>query len=233
MRMLPARLLVWILSVVALVAGGAPPVGAWAVAMNVRGGGPLSSFTTSDTVTLDLLLDAEPGLQSFSVSVLHNDVLGYDPVASASLPIVHAAPPASYGTTGARPAYILYAPGPPAAALYPVPGSAAWPAWPSPPAGKGQEKVDYATGSLASTLASGTGIWIASLVLHVTAEFDTAEIFLDPGGIIIQANGSAIDPASVILPEPIVLTGHAVPEPLTGLLMGAGLVVAAAASRRR
>lgn len=208
----------------------ATTAGAWAIHTQVRG--PVTSLTVDDTVSVDLFLDAEPGLQLLSLAVIHDDLLAYDPTASASLPIIHPAPVAP-GTTGAMPAYILYAAAPTPTYLVPAFPGPAWPAWPSPPPNKGQVNVAYQEATLTPAAGSGTGIWIGSLVFQVTEAFDVSVIDLAPGPgspIIIQANGAAVDTSEIVLGQ-IVLTGHAVPEPATGLLMAFGL--AAACLRRR
>ena len=79
------------------------------------------TVSSSDTVIVDLYLDAEPGLFAFSVGVLYDPtVLIYNGAASAALPPNPGNPTAG---GGAQPSYILYAPGAgslQAVALYPV-----------------------------------------------------------------------------------------------------------------
>jgi hypothetical protein len=75
-------------------------------------------YSPGDLITVDLYLDAEPGIVIVSPTLLFRKFdLIYDPVASAALP------PRGPGTSGAQPSYILYAPGAgigvPSTILYP------------------------------------------------------------------------------------------------------------------
>jgi len=63
--------------------------------------------------------------------------------------------------------------------------------WPAPPAGQTQVNINYAESALKGTGATGTGIWIASLVFHVDAAFGSSAISLSlsNGGNIVT-NGA-------------------------------------------
>jgi hypothetical protein len=188
---------------------------AFGLSYGIRGG-QLSSYSTSDAVVVDIFLDApDPGLSTIEASIrVESAVLSYDAAGSAALPVVHPAP--SYGTTGAAPGYILYSAAP---AVYMLPLSNPWQTWPAPPPGQTQVDVQYVEANLGQTSATGTNIWIASLLFHVTADFDTTDIVLDTSEPEVQ----------VYLP--ITLSGH-LPEPTTALLLGLALLTASAAGRQ-
>lgn len=185
----------------------------FALRAEVRGGAPVSSLAPGDHVVVDVFLDAEAGLQIVDVAVLFDDELSYDMAASAGLPVVYPAPPASYGTTGALPGYILYAPGMPPTALYPSTSEPAFPPSLIPPPGLGRVDVEYASAPINAPGAAGTDVWTASLVFEVDQTFDTAEIALslDVVGTSLRVGGVAVDPATVGLSPPIQLTGQAPP----------------------
>ena len=215
--------------VVASCSGIASAANAFAIRYEVRGG-QLSSYGVSDAVVVDVFLGApDPGITSFSASIrVDAAILGYDPVGSAALPVIHPAP--GYGTTGAAPGYILYGSsgmsGEPATVLYPLANP--WPPWPSPPPGQTQVNIDYREPNLGETSATDTNVWIASLLFHVDADFDTTTISLDVGQFMIQGDTDVSGAVDVF--APIVLSGH-VPEPGTVVLLGLGLFVSAAARR--
>ena len=77
--------------------------------------------------------------------------------------------------------------------------------------------------------ASGTGIYIATLVFHITPQFagGTITLCITCGGNILNANGA--NQGNVTLGPDIVL----VPEPTTAMLIGIGILGLAAAGRRR
>jgi len=213
----------------ALLLFGATSASAFAINMVARG--PVDSLTVSSTVTVDVFLDAEPGLTFLSVSVLADTdaLLDYDGPASALAPAFGPAGP------GAQPTYILYTGGKGATILYPQ-QTPNWLNWPAPPLGKEQVNINYIEPTFKAASASGTGIWIATLVWHITGAFDTAELALSltSGGNILQTGPTIIPPSAVSLSAPIVLTGvPVVPEPTTAMLIGLGILGLGLAGRRR
>lgn len=205
---------------------GATQVSAYEVTQTSTYAG--EALALSDTVVVDVFLDAEPGLQILGVGMLFDSAeLAYDAAASEALP------PQGPGSSGAQPSYILYAAGKPATALYPlqVPSFATWPA---PPADKGQVNINYAEAALNPAVASGTGIYIASVVLEVIGLGDgTAdiELTLEAGGNIVRANDIELDPMDVPLNgTPITVT---VPEPAAASLAAAACLVTGYLVRRR
>jgi hypothetical protein len=223
----------------ALLLFGATSASAFAINMVARG--PVSSLGASDHVVVDVFLDAEAGLTLLGVNVLATDAtLNYDGPASAA--VARCVACTGGGTSGAQPSYILYTPAgpknmPPATNLLPQ-QTPAFLNWPIPPVGYEQVNINYAEPSFAAAPATGTGIWIATLVWHVTGEFDTAELIVSitAGGGIVQTGGIAnptmIPPSDVTLSAPILLTGH-LPEPTTAMLIGLGVVGLVVAGRRR
>lgn len=189
---------------------------------------PAATYSAGDTVVVDVFLDAEPGLELLDASiVVEAAVLSYDAAASTALPVIYSAPAASYGTTGNQPGYILYNPVPTFSLLYPV--DSPFQAWGGiTPPGAQQVNVDYYEANFSPATGSGTGIWIASLLFHVTQDFATSDIVLSVSnqGNIVQANSSDVS-GSVALSAPITITGT-VPEPsLVALLVlgAAGLLL--------
>ena len=188
---------------------------AWAIRYSTSA---LESLSTSDTVTVDLYLDADPGLQLLSIGVLWEETrLAFQPLASTSA------------------SYILYTP-------TPGPGQSGqvdrvrdpWSEWPGvKPPGFRQLNVDYwvpfhATLGFPPAAASGTDIWLTSLVFHVISGAGgppVIDVTLGTSSNILQANDTVVDPDTV----PITL----IPEPVTGLLFALGLAGAVAGGARR
>ncbi|MFP6605810.1 MAG: PEP-CTERM sorting domain-containing protein, partial [Myxococcota bacterium] len=85
--------------------------------------------------------------------------------------------------------------------------------------------------------ATGTGIYIATMVFHVVADFTSETLSLAfTSSNLIQAGTFVHDPATIGLSGPITLTGHAgppVPEPTTAMLIGLGILGLGLAGRRR
>jgi hypothetical protein len=208
------------------VLGAASSATAFAVNMTARGS--TSSLATSDTVTVDVFLDAEPGLALFAIGVILADdsALDYDPVASAAA--TRCATCIGPGTSGAQPSYILYTGGKPATILYPLqtPAFANWPGVLVYP-GSEQLNLNYADASFNSATASGTNIWIATLVFEVSQVFSFTTLFLTmdaAGNVLAIDDGLTIVPPTAIgLSGPIYITG-VIPEPGTATLLGLGLV---------
>ncbi len=149
------------------------------------------TVTSSDTVIVDVYLDAEPGLFAFSVGVLYDPTeLSYNGPASQALPPNPLGP--SQNTDGSQPAYILYAPAAGSlAAVWLFPFFTPHRLWGVPPPGLEQVNIDFLSikGASAprlyqSTPAAGTNIYIATLLFDVvsTGASRTAEIRLcNPG----------------------------------------------------
>lgn len=228
---MPARLATLVLAAVCVLTAGQ----ATAFAIDMVARGPTTSLAPSDTVTVDVFLDAEFGITVLSVAVLasNDDVLDYDPVASAASPRCPTCTGA--GTSGAQPSYILYV-GMDEGLLYPV-QTPAFLNWPAPPAGQEQVNVHYLEPQLVGTVASATDIWIATLVFHVAQDFETEtlSLSLDPGlggapGVYTRT--AIVPPSTVPLSAPIVLTGT-LPEPGTLHLLVAGVGCVAWIGARR
>lgn len=220
------RILTLNLLAVALLLFGATSASAYAVNMTLRGSP--SSFATSSVVIVDVFLDADNPITLLSVGVLADDaLLDYDAAASAAAPASGGAGP------GAQPSYILYTGGKGATILYPA-QTPAFLNWPAPPPGQEQVNINYAEPAFGSTSATGTGIWIATLVWHVNQAFDTTQIALSltSGGNVLQDGITVIPPSTVGLSAPIVISGH-VPEPTTAMLIGLGVLGLSVAGRRR
>ncbi|MFP6628916.1 MAG: PEP-CTERM sorting domain-containing protein [Myxococcota bacterium] len=225
------RILTLNLLAAALLLFGAASASAFAVDITVRGA--TSSLTTSDTVTVDVYLDADGGITIFSVAVVNSNpaALLYDAAASAALA------PSGSGPSGAQPSYILYTPaggrGVPALYLQPL-QTPAFLNFPPETAGTEQVNINFTTPILTTqTTATGTGIYVASLVFHVVADFAAETISLAfTSSNLIQAGTVVTDPLTIGIGGPITLTGH-VPEPTTAMLIGIGIIGLGLAGRRR
>ena len=193
------RILTLSLLASALLLFGATSASAFAVTMTVR---PFpATLVTSDTVTVDVFLDATGGITILSVGVLNSSTasLLYDGNHSANL-----APHPSTATTGcffaactgAQPSYILYTAGRPATALYPL-NSPYFLTFPAPP-GTEQVNINYVESQFLTTLATGTSIYIATLVFHVVSAFASETIsltFTSPN--LIQAGTFVVPPTTI------------------------------------
>lgn len=220
----------------------APQASAFSYSMTSRT--PTSGLSVGDPVVVDVFFDADqPDVLIASVAVVGEDVLRFDPVASALLPVIYPAPPASAGTNGSQPGYILHSPG-----AGDVPATwlesfrSPWIEWPGlKPPGTVQVNVDYLSNQFLngiSAKATGTGIWVGSLLFEVGADFATSEIqlaFTSSNVLALFTEPdihTVIDPADIGLSSPIVLTGT-LPEPTTATLIALGLAVSAATRPRR
>lgn len=195
--------------------GVAGQASAWAIDMFERNP-PLVAHITSDTVTVDVFLDAEPNLTIFSIGVLYDSsLLAYDGPASAALPASGAAGP------GAQPSYILYAPGKPATYLVPL-QTPYFLTFPAPP-GVGQVNVNWVEVGFNEASATGNGIWVASLVFHVImASLAPTEISLAfTSSNLIQTGTVVVDPNTVALSAPVVVN---LPEASAAVMIGLVLV---------
>ena len=143
--------------------------------------------------------------------------------------------------------YILYAPGAGSflpVSLYPVP-TPAFRTWPAPPEGLRQVNIDFIPTTLfppsQSTSASGTNIYIATLLFDVVGSGGTTEIRMCNPGEPNECGGNVFaiaDPTILndihtrVLAGDITLIGSPItvrfiPEPATGLLLLTGLLAAA------
>jgi hypothetical protein len=196
---------------------------AFEITMTTSYGG--ETIAVSDSVVVDVFIDTEAGLVVWSGAVLYDpDELFYDSAASAALP------PQAAGPSGAQPSYILYTGGRPSTILYPQ-QTPAWLNWPAPPADKEQVNINWAEKSLAPATASGTGIYVASMVFETTAD-GTAVIEL-----CTSCGGNVLDFDGVVPPSDIPLNGTpitvTVPEPAVAGLALAGLATLYFVRQRR
>ena len=204
-----------------------------AFAVNMTARGATDSLTTGSTVTVDVFLDATGGITIFSVAVMSDPaVLKYDAAASAALPL-HPQAPTFGGSSGAQPSYVLYTGGKPMTYLKPL----QTPAFLEfPVTGTGQVNVNFIENALGTTTATGTGIYLASLVFHVLADFATSELSLAFTSSNVLQTGVVVTPDSAIaLSAPITLAGPPIelPEPTTAILIGLGVLGLLLAGRRR
>jgi len=202
------RILALELLAAALLLFGATPASAFGVSMVARG--PVNSLFTSDTVTVDVFLDADDGITIFSVAVVNSNpaALLYDAAASAALPL-HPQAPGFGGSSGAQPSYILYAGGKPATYLQPL-QTPAFLISPFPPETPGTEQVhiDYVEHVFNTTTATGTGIYIATLVFQVVTDSVADSLSLAfTSTNLIQTGTRFTDPATIGLSAPIVVSG--------------------------
>jgi hypothetical protein len=176
-----------------LILGATTTAAAFAVNMTARGA--TSSYTRSDTVTVDVFLDAEPGIRNLAIPVVasNSGLLDYDPGASAASP--RCATCIGPGTGGAQPSYILCAGGKPSTILYPQ-QTPAFLNWPAPPAGAEQVNINFTERAFGATTSSGTGIWIATLVFEVQSAFTATALSLnmDAGGAQLTLDGGVVVP---------------------------------------
>ena len=228
------------LLVVALLLFGATSASAFAVNMTARGAGVagISSLATSDTVTVDVFLDATGGITIFSVAVINDTpaALLYDGPASSALP---PSPDCLYplcGNTfgsnnGAQPSYVLYGMvGKSTSYLVPL-QTPHFLNFPPEFSGTEQVNVNYTDFALGTTITTGQ-VYVATLVFHVVAGFDVATLSLAfTSSNLIQTGTVVTDPATIGLSAPISLTGH-VPEPTTAMLIGLGILGLGLAGRR-
>ncbi len=174
---------------------------------------------TSETVSVDLYLDAEPGLNRFAVGVLWDDALyEYDRGLS----------------TG--PSYILYDPGAGmAAAAYLFASPSSFAEWPNPPPGRGQTNIVFLSsgGLRLPASASGQDIWIATLVFHAAEavrEFDSFDVSLEVGGTVVFVGGT-LSELETLDPTDVPITR--IPEPVTAVLLSAAIACVALFGLRR
>jgi len=191
------------------------------------------TLDVSDTVVVDVFLDTEVGMQIFGVGVTFDATeLSYDSAGTIALP------PQGPGSSGAQPSYILYTAGggmSPTTTLYPL-QTPAFQTWPTPPAGAGQVNVNYSETAFNPAAASGTNVYIGSLLLEVISTGDgSAEIDFrleDSGGQVVRINDVELDLTTVPL-NGAPITVVTAPEPAQLGLGVSALVVTAWLVRRR
>ena len=226
------RILITNLLATALLLFGAASASAFAI--NMVASTPTTGLTTSNNVIVDVFLDSDGPITIFSVAVINSNpsVLLYDGAASAALPTNPGA--GTFGSSnGNQSSYILYeAVGRSSNYLKPA-QTPYFLTFPPQTPGTEQVNVNYNENALGTTNATGVGVYIATLLFHVVADFasETLELAFTTSNL-IQA-GTVIVPASTIgLSSPITLTGT-VPEPTTAMLVGLGVLGLAVAGRRR
>lgn len=177
-----------------------------------------------DQLILDVFLDVDPGEGAtiISIGIVYDaDDLVYNPQASLNQP------PKLDGQgqpwpSGAEPSYILYAAGKPTTYMIPL-QTPYWLLFPPAP-GTQQVNLNYLENGINTTTATGSGIYIATVVLDVLASGDgSANIILDftSSNIITSGTTTIADqndfsvvtligtPQAVTVPEPA-LSGLAV-----------------------
>lgn len=199
-RALPLLLIVWL---------AAASADAYAIRYAVT---PETNLATSDTVQLDLYLDADPGLQLLSIGVLwETNKATFQPLASTT------------------PSYILYTPTPgPGQADRVEPLRDPWIEWPGDkPPGFSQVNIDFSTPDILPAAASGTHVWLTSLVFHVDNPLGLVDGFLvtlETSSNVLYSNDDYVDPADVPITR--------IPEPTSLGLLLLGIGVALRARRR-
>lgn len=206
-------------------------------------------LAVDDTVTVDVFVDADPGLTFLGIGVVWgddgvfkddtDDELRYDGALSAALPVNPLCTGGTLcgngaGASGAQPSYILYTGGKGATILYPQ-QTPAWLNWPNPEIATAQANINYAEPAFGAASNSGTGIYVASLVFKVGTAFDGqsyVRLCNTCGGSIVQLA------ATVLTPSDVPLTSQKgnrviVPEPALASLAVAGLTTLYFVHRRR
>jgi hypothetical protein len=187
---------------------GAVPARAFGISMLARGNTQLLS--TSDVVIVDVFLDADGPVSIVSVAVVNSnpDAVRYDGPASAALP-VHPGAGTFGNSTGAQSSYILYEPLA-RGSNYLVPWvlSPYFLTYPPETPGTEQVNVAYHERILGTTHATGSNIYMATLVFHVLQDFSIADLTLEfTSSNLIQAGSVTVPASSVSLSVPILLQG--------------------------
>ena len=227
------RILITNLLAVALLLFGAASASAFAITMTAQGS--TSGLGTSDNVIVDVFLDADGPTSIVSIAVVNSNpaVLLYDGAASAALPTNPGAGGFG-GSNGNQSSYILYE-SVGRSTNYLVPGQSPYfVTFPPETLGTEQVNINYVENALGTTNATGTGVYLATLLFHVTADFASETLTLAfTSSNVIQAGTNVVDPGTITLSAPITLTGTAVPEPTTAMLIGLGILGLAVAGRSR
>ena len=225
------RILTTNLLAAALLLFGAASASAFAV--NMVASTPTTGLTKSDTVIVDVFLDSDGPISIFSVAVVSSDpsALLYDGAASAALPTNPGS--GKRASNGSQSSYILYeAVGRSRNYLKPL-QTPYFVTFPPETVGTEQVNIHYTENALGTTNATGNGVYIATLLFHIVADFTTANLSLAfTTSNLIQAGTVVVDPNLIGLSAPITLTG-VVPEPTTALLIGLGVLGLGFAGRRR
>jgi hypothetical protein len=193
-------------------------------------------LAVSDTVTVNVYIDAtESGLQLLSASVNGEDSI-----------LDHVPTPANCGVSGptagcGSPTYILYSPAAGATGatlLYPQQNP--FIRWTGiEPPNTEQININYAEAGLGFAQATGSGVWIASVVWHVAdvgdGEADISVSLLNNGNI-VRSNGINLDASQIPVNG---VNGEwsfqvkTIPEPSLVALLGLGALGLGYAGRRR
>jgi len=207
------RTLITTLLATAMLIFGAASASAYALTAQLNPGSDATGAASpSDQIIIDVYLDAEAGLGFLGFGVVWDDngSIAYDQSASSV------------------PTYILYAGGKPATYLIPnIAPPGYWGGINLP--GKAQVQVEYFEVGFGSASASGTGIWVATLVFHVTgAGGGVIDLTLGANGAIVESYGNNVTSTTTTSGSFTLI-----PEPTTALLIGFGLAGLALAGRRQ
>ncbi len=228
-----------VLLAAALLLFGATSASAYTLSFGARDAGGLTTvlslFTSSDTIVVDVFFNNVGGnpITLFSFGVVYdNPGLHYDKVASEQLAAQGAAGP------GAQPTYILYTPGAGTASasiLYPI-VTTSFNTWVAPAPGTNQVNIDYFEPFFGAATATGSNIWIASLLFVINPGYAGGQITLCStcGGNALGTSIAGVnfrEETLVNLGAPITLV--TVPEPTTAALIGLGILGLAIAGRRK
>jgi len=186
---------------------GAVPAAAFGISMVARGA--TQSLSVSDTVVVDVFLDADGPTSIVSVAVVNSNpaVLLYDGAASAALPTNPGA--GGFGSSnGNQSSYILYE-SVGRSSNYLVPGQTPYfLTFPPETSGTEQVNINYVEHALGTTHATGSNIYLATLVFHVLRDFHVAPLTLEfTTSNVIQAGTVVVPASSVSLSVPIRLHG--------------------------
>jgi hypothetical protein len=236
------RILIINLLAVAALLFSATIASAYDFRIQLRDGTQSATVTTGDTVLVDIYLDNVPsGTGTINMPVVWSTDAGivYDDVNLQSAPLNPDGPGAPY-QNGAGPTYILYTGGMPSSQLNAVTstgGATTIGSW--IPFGTAGDQVQIGWISNVNTVggpvpASGTNIYIGSILFNIEAGFAGGQVELCPlcSAFTLTNNNVIQDPNTVGIGPAVVLNG-VVPEPTTAMLIGFGVLGLAVAGRRR